>query len=69
MLPYVRLASRKSDKALERMICGVINRQASDLTHDPFANAFNLGTEGGPHQEDLRRPNMTTHVFEGKFEL
>ena len=69
VLPYIRPAAELEDTKLQRMICGVINRQAADVALDPFANAFNPGDEGGPNQGDTRTPPMTPHVFEGKFEL
>jgi len=28
-------------------------------------SAFNFAEDGGPHQDDIRRPPMTPHVFEG----
>jgi len=69
VLPYVKLSAEMQDAKLQRMICGVINRQAADVALDPFANAFNSDDEGGPNQDDWRKPRMSPHVFEGKFEL
>lgn len=40
LLPYVPLAP--SDPVLADLICGLILRHASDVSHDPFANAFNF---------------------------
>ncbi len=36
--PYLSLA--KTDKALQQLIAGVINRQAANVLFDPYANAF-----------------------------
>ena len=38
-------------------------------TSDPYANSFNFNDSGAGHQDDVRKPNMTKHVFEGKYEL
>lgn len=46
--PYVRLIP--NDPALERMVCGVIRRQARYVLHDPYANAFNENDEGTCHR-------------------
>jgi meiotically up-regulated gene 157 (Mug157) protein len=44
------------------------NSQARDILTDPYANAYNKDDDGG-HQDDDRKPRMTPHVFEGKYEL
>lgn len=67
VLPYVHLAPM--DTHLSDLICGLIHRHASDVTHDPFANAFNFNASGAGHQDDTRFPPMTPEVFEGKYEL
>lgn len=67
LLPYMRLAPE--DPLLQELICGLINRHASDVLHDPFANAFNFNASGAGHQDDYRKPAMTPEVFEGKYEL
>lgn len=67
LLPYLPFAPQ--DPNLAALACGLVRRQARDILHDPFANAFNYAEEGGPHQGDVRTPPMTPHVFEGKFEL
>ncbi|HEU4470796.1 MAG TPA: glycoside hydrolase family 125 protein [Flavisolibacter sp.] len=36
--PYLSLA--KKDKPLQQLIAGVVNRQASNVLYDPYANAF-----------------------------
>jgi meiotically up-regulated gene 157 (Mug157) protein len=63
VLPYVRLAPQ--DPHLQDLICGLINRHAADVAHDPFANAFNFNASGAGHQSDQRKPPMTPQVFEG----
>jgi uncharacterized protein len=67
VLPYIPYTTQ--DPQLKLLICGLIHRQARDILHDPYANAFNYAQEGGPHQGDIRKPPMTKHVFEGKYEL
>jgi meiotically up-regulated gene 157 (Mug157) protein len=69
ILPYLPYAKPSIDAKLHRLACGLINRQARDILHDPFANAFNYDETGGQHMDDKRYPPMTAHVFEGKYEL
>lgn len=69
MLPYLPFARPTVDTRLHRLVCGLVNRQARDVLHDPFANAFNYDESGGEHKNDVRTPPMTDHVFEGKYEL
>jgi len=62
VLPYIPYAVE--DPALQALICGLIQRQSRDILHDSYANAFNYEEEGGDHQDDIRLPPMTLHVFE-----
>jgi len=54
---------------LKLLFKGLINRQIDSVLHDPYANAYNQGEDGGPWQGDKRVPEMTPRVFEGKYEL
>lgn len=67
VLPYIPFAG--DDPRLGRLLCGLVRRQGRDVNHDPYANAFVFGTTGGGHATDKRKPAMTPHVFEGKYEL
>lgn len=63
--PYVQLAG--SDKDLQRMIAGVINRQFKCINIDPYANAFNDGPTGGEWMSDLT--DMKPELHERKYEI
>ncbi|KAL6068238.1 Metal-independent alpha-mannosidase, variant 2 [Balamuthia mandrillaris] len=67
VLPYVPFATQ--DKPLSLLLCGLIKRSVANVLWDPYANAFNYANEGGPNQGDTRKPPMTLHVYEGKYEL
>jgi meiotically up-regulated gene 157 (Mug157) protein len=67
VLPYVQYADQ--DPMIAQLICGLTNRHARNILHDPYANAFNFNASGAGHQDDNRRPAMTPDVFEGKYEL
>jgi len=67
VLPYVEFASQ--DEHLQDMFRGLIYRHTRSVLHDPYANSFNFQDEGGPNQNDIRKPPMTKQVFEGKYEL
>lgn len=65
--PYIELAS--TDAHLQRMLKGVIMRQARSILIDAYANAFMYTTGSSPHASDRRRPPMTNKLWEGKYEL
>ena len=67
MLPYLRFA--KNDALLRTMLCGVVQRQCSQVLADPYSNAFNEWESGEGHSNDIRYPPLTKIVFEGKYEL
>ncbi len=79
VLPYARFLAAADDgshggggggdPALADMVCGLLRRQARSVLIDAYANAFNYNASGAGHQDDLRTPNMTAPVFEGKYEL
>jgi meiotically up-regulated gene 157 (Mug157) protein len=63
--PYVSIAA--DDPAMQRLLRGVIWRQAEYINIDPYANAFNLEPNGAGHKGD--RPPSGPWVWERKFEL
>ncbi|QBD82555.1 glycoside hydrolase family 125 protein [Ktedonosporobacter rubrisoli] len=63
--PYIKLA--QDDPDLQRLLRGLIHRQAGYIVLDPYANAFNNGSEGQGHKGD--RPLADPWVWERKFEL
>ena len=64
--PYIPLVNQ--DKNLSLLIAGVINRQTKCVLIDPYANAFNYGTElSAEHTKDTTE--MKPGVFERKFEV
>ncbi len=63
--PYIDLA--KQDPDLQRLLRGLVERQARYLLLDPYANAFNCEASGQGHTED--RPTHSAWVWERKFEL
>nr|WP_315146810.1 glycoside hydrolase family 125 protein [uncultured Flavobacterium sp.] len=64
--PYIPLV--KQDKKLSLLIAGVINRQTKSVLIDPYANAFNYGSElSAEHTTD--KTEMKPGVFERKFEV
>ena len=70
--PYARYFLRKNVRtSLSDAICGLVRRQSRSVLLDQYANAFNFDGKGpgGPHQGDRRRPKMTKHLYEGKYEL
>jgi len=63
--PYLPLLGR--DRDVQRLIAGLIRRQANYLLIDPYANAFNAEPSGAGHADDL--PGQSPWVWERKFEL
>ncbi|KQX46928.1 glycoside hydrolase family 125 protein [Paenibacillus sp. Root444D2] len=63
--PYIQLAV--DDPDVQRMIRGVIERQARYLMLDPYANAFNKEPNGQGHSGDLTVKGPW--VWERKYEL
>ena len=63
--PYLPLLGRDPD--VQRLIAGLIRRQAKYLLIDPYANAFNAEPNGAGHADDL--PGHSPWVWERKFEL
>jgi len=59
----------QEDPRLAQLMCGLVNRQIRYVLHDPYANAFNFADEGGPWENDYRKPPMTPELHEGKYEL
>ena len=63
--PYLSLA--KKDKKLQKMLRGVIRRQAKYILIDPYANAFYGHGGKAEHEDD--NTEMKPEVFERKYEL
>ncbi len=63
--PYVRFAERDAD--LQRLVAGLIQRQAMYINLDPYANAFNKSANGHGHQDDLTA--NSPWLWERKYEL
>lgn len=62
--PYVRFA--KEDAELQKILEGVIEKQAQLVCIDPYANAFNASADGMGHHDDTR---LNDHVWERKYEV
>ena len=65
VLPLLRLGTYCP--AAEEFVAGVLRRQLSLITLDPYANAFNAGPDGAGHQRD--KTAMSPHVWERKYEV
>jgi meiotically up-regulated gene 157 (Mug157) protein len=63
--PYLPLM--RSDKALQQLIAGLINRQTRCILIDPYANAFNFDSEGSEWDHDLTA--MKPQLHERKWEI
>lgn len=62
--PYVRFA--KEDEQLQKILEGVIEKQARFVCIDPYANAFNESASGLGHQDETK---LNDHVWERKYEV
>lgn len=63
--PYLRVAGEDPD--VQKMVAGLIRRQARYILIDPYANAFNREPNGQGHQTDITLTNPW--VWERKYEL
>jgi meiotically up-regulated gene 157 (Mug157) protein len=63
--PY--LAFAHEDARLQRLLAGVLHRQVRCVLIDPYANAFNKGTEGSQWASD--QTAMRDELHERKWEL
>ena len=63
--PYMPCATQ--DATVQRLIAGLIRRQAMYIALDPYANAFNREPNGQGHKGD--KPTSSPWVWERKFEL
>jgi meiotically up-regulated gene 157 (Mug157) protein len=63
--PYISVA--RDDALLQRLIRGLIQRQAGYILRDPYANAFNREPNGQGHKGD--QPPAGPWVWERKYEL
>ena len=62
--PYVRFAGE--DQELQKILEGVIQKQAEQVCIDPYANAFNESANGSGHQDETK---LNDHVWERKYEV
>ena len=63
--PYLQLL--KNDKELQQLVAGLINRQATCILIDPYANAFNPGPTGSQWESD--HTDMKKELHERKWEI
>ena len=63
--PYIALAP--GDPGLQRLLAGLIHRQARCILLDPYANAFNAGPTGSQWESDLTA--MQPGLHERKYEI
>lgn len=64
--PYLQLINK--DEKLQKMIVGLINRQADCIRIDPYANAFNDGPLGSYWETDNTQ-EMSKELHERKWEI
>ncbi len=62
--PYVKYA--KEDILLQKILEGVILKQAEFVCLDPYANAFNESASGAGHKDETK---LNAHVWERKYEV
>lgn len=62
--PYVKYA--KEEPELQKILEGIIEKQAEFVCIDPYANAFNESANGLGHQDETK---LNDHVWERKYEV
>ncbi len=62
--PYVKYA--KEDTSLQKILEGVILKQAEFVCLDPYANAFNESANKAGHKDETK---LNDHVWERKYEV
>ena len=62
--PYVKYA--KEEPELQKILEGIIEKQAELVCIDPYANAFNESASGLGHQDETK---LNDHVWERKYEV
>ena len=62
--PYVKYA--KQEPELQKILEGIIAKQAEFVCIDPYANAFNESANGAGHQDETL---LNDHVWERKYEV
>jgi meiotically up-regulated gene 157 (Mug157) protein len=67
MLPYLRIAQDSPDGPLADLLVGIVRRQLTYLSHDPYANAFNIEANGRCHEP--RDLSDDPWLWERKYEI
>ncbi|MBQ6595647.1 MAG: glycoside hydrolase family 125 protein, partial [Clostridia bacterium] len=65
LMPFLRFASEEED--IREILLKLNMRQMQLILLDPYANAFNMGSEGSPWQID--RTDMRPELWERKYEI